>query len=176
MDFEKVYPELLKYAKIVSLSHPEIEPGDLVNDAYIKLYSNKNATFVDYKRVIYGGLKRVTIYEKQETHSTRDIERVCNKCHVLKPITDFRLIAHGKLQIKNDAVETCRLCEIKRVAEYQKKNPQVRDRYEAKSENKKKNAERVKKFVKNNRDEWNAYQRERYKLFGRKDRVKCITP
>lgn len=168
-DFQKLYVELLKYAKAISSSHAEIEPGDLVNDAYLELYQKESATLQDYKNKIKGLLYRDTIHAK--SGSNNETQHTCKKCHETKPVGAFRCESYKGSNIKNKIRNICRACEVAYIILHSKVYPEIRRKYEEKEESKKKNAKRVREFVQNNRDKWNAYARERYKLYGRKDRL-----
>lgn len=142
MNFESDYSNLLSYAESLVIGRGlNVDPSEIVNDAYLKLFdSGLPYNIQEAKRFIKGsafGLKKE--YERSisfdETYRQKgatisSIDMTCTCCKEVKPSAAFRTINH-----KNGNVyfySHCRACE----------------------------GERCKRWVNQYRDKWNKYVNE----------------
>jgi hypothetical protein len=163
MSFEKDYACILDKAKAkVRFFHLNIEPEDLVNDAYVILHGQPYSLESFYKQIA-----NLALIEKNNTRhdipygtksfSTTDRftgDNTCQDCKETKPVSQFHVYgSHGKKHLRN----ICKSCVSKR----NKKSLLKRKGVEGA---KKYNTAYRRKWVAKNRKKVKAYQRERYRI------------
>ncbi len=165
------YEDLLQYATNLLKGHSTlIEPSDLVADAYIELHDSDRKFHQDYKNKIKSLFYHQTKYQSGENERlpSHITDLTCTICKETLPVGMFRLYRKKGSGDYNAIRNQCRPCERNIVAEWRDSNPQKwaesRKRYESTSKAKELNKKRVSKFVDANREKWNAYLRERYRL------------
>lgn len=186
--FTQQYESFLSYASgIIKRHRINVEPADLVNEAYLQFIStNKPFNRDEIIQII----SRAGFNEKQDIHNVMESGRpapilkediCCNKCHVTKPASAYQIIrCRGYVY----SSRICKACCYERQKERRKINPS-KSYYKPKpiplalaARNKppgrpkkykysndltlqeKKNI-CFKEWVKTNRDKWNAYMRSR---------------
>lgn len=171
MGFEQDYNTILKHAKKkVNFFGLTVLPEDLINDAFIKLYDKP------YSLELF--LHQINNLSLTEKHDTRnDIawgekggtsgnfigDSTCTYCKQVKSADEFRIV--NRMFGKKQLLTVCKKCE------YQKRRERFivrfgvgyhkafRESEKGKANNKK----QFTKYVKENRDDWNAYLRKRSK-------------
>lgn len=119
--FEQYYPELLDYASAIIYKHnlPAL-PGDLVNDAFLKLVdSGKEFDLKEAKRLVSGSYYEEDNYRKSKTSSSGGYskkqpritgEKSCTKCGEAKNVNEFRYKKNlGYSYVEN----VCNKCRFK---------------------------------------------------------------
>ena len=95
--------------------------------------------------------------------------KICSKCHIEKPISEFGKAKKGKYGVRGDCIE----CVKKYQKEYRNKeeNKQKAKEYREKSKNKEKKAKNNKEYWKNNREEI-AKQNKKYRD-KKENKIRC---
>lgn len=190
--FSHQYESLIDYARSVIYNRKLlIEPGDLVNDAYLKfIESGKSFDTKEFKIYISGfGFKESD--EQRHKHHIGTPKKqylpkdqiCCNRCHEVKPANAYELA-----RLKGEVIirKICRDCTNKRRRERYRANP-TKSIYKPKviplalrkppgrpkkykyssdlSVQEKKNI-CFKEWVKRNREKWNSYNSKRQKSTG----------
>lgn len=180
MTFEQDYNKILQYAKSkVARYNLNIDASDLVNDAYLKLH-DKPYFIKNYRNEI----KNLSLIEKHNvpsnisygqrgtTHGRFTGHHCCVKCKDVKSASEFYI--EKRISGRAYLSTVCKPCHIKRVAELRVKNPEkykpiikksAQKQWKKNKNNKefrKKQDERVRKYIDTNRSDWNDYNRGRY--------------
>lgn len=179
MSFEKDYNKLLTYARNrVNYRKLDVEPEELINEAYIKqVESGKPYDFSEIKRLI--GNEGIISQHKSNVTIRWGIgesgsisfraENTCRVCKDVKPASAFRIVTekNGNKYQWNRCIE----CDNKYSSLWKKTEAgklYVKNQYKKRVKkhggrlnNPEKNKKAFKKFVDNNRSKWNEYLRNR---------------
>lgn len=182
-----VYKDLIKYAEICTKGFNTLDAGDLVNDFLLEcLEKGEEIDFAKAKVKIRNAALSQGNFERVRNWRPNEHERHCKKCNEVKPAACFTLTQrkkHGN-SYKNEMCSYCKECQASIMREYRKtdKYKETIANYRATSDKYKKQNERrlsiyhlvkntvkykthkrvyFKKWAGENKDKWNAYNRER---------------
>lgn len=161
MSFDKDYFEILKYAKTLKNKHnSDVEVEELVSETYVRLFGNEDYvySFDSFKKELYAFLfqdkreaKPLELGTKWGKQAEFKQDVCCDRCKEVKPASMFGI---NKIKGQHPYLKNiCLKCECEKIKLFYKtpKGKATRLR-------------NFKKYVDNNRAEWNRYNRERDKV------------
>lgn len=191
--FTHQYESLIDYARgVIYNRHLTIDPSDLVNDAYLKFAeSGKEFDVKEFKKIIsnfgykesHENLQKNDLSTAKKQYTPKE-QVCCSKCHEVKPVNAFPIDrVDGYIIVR----KKCKTCVNERRRELNKINPRKgyykpkpiplalaarnkppgrpkKYKYDKGVKGQQQKNICFKEWVKNNREKWNAYMRERNRL------------
>ena len=159
MSFEKDYIKIIAFAKKrISENNLTLDPGDLVNDAYLALFDKPYSLGLylkEIKNLSYNKPSTIQLGVKAEKQVIRG-EQCCRKCKEVKSVCEFYI----KKNVWEYVSGTCKTCHLKICADWRNRNKEKCREYKKGAYEKYSSKQRDYRIK--NRQEINKKRREKY--------------